>query len=172
MAAPDYPVRDADGNIIIAAKPMSEYDIATIASQVATNLLTSEIPKPESKTPSPGTMPKAARPDHVHERLSSSTGPHALAANGEATVVFTKTFDVMPVPLFGYEEATDGKPVIIKVKSWTMTNGKYTGCVIKGYRLQTLPSSLIVLGALINFDVAAGSTLGVNAFMTAIQNSQ
>lgn len=135
------------------------------------NMLSNNPPIAESNVASPGQEEKAARPDHVHPR-TSSTSSGVLAANGEATVTFTRTYDIEPAVVITYVEAADNQPVIIKVKSWIQdSNNKYTGCVIKGYRSQAVPQNLttLLLGGV--FNLFGGTVTGVKYSLTAIKST-
>lgn len=151
-------------------------------------------PLPEGTTPTSGTQPLAARPDHVHQRLTSVTG-HVLDANGEATVTFTQPFAPAagPNPYPGiscfYTESADNTPVVSwKAKSWvTDGNGNYTACVIKAYRgrplpIQTALSGSLLLGSLISglntilaglsgYDITGGSAANVSFTCIAVKRS-
>jgi hypothetical protein len=133
-------------------------------------------PLSEATAATAGTTQMAARPDHVHPRLTSaSTG--LLNASGEATVTFTRTFSSKPSVCLLYAEAADGQPVVFKVKSWlgaggaAWTSGDYTGCVIKGYRAQTIPTNLVslLLGGV--FNLFAASASGVEYSIIVLQAS-
>lgn len=138
--------------------------------------------------PAAGMMPKASRGDHVHPRLSA-TASGVLGAAGEATIVFTRTFAVKPCVTVLLIESADAMPVIFKVKSWILTDGLYTGCVIKGYRSALLPTqtpmsgggglalAAVVTGlngvtnALTNFNVFGGNAVGAEYSFLALQPS-
>jgi len=116
----------------------------------------------------------AARDDHKHPRISSAT-VGVLGANGEATVVFTRSFPVIPAVACLLFESADSQPVIFKVKTWARdAQLNYTGCVIKGYRSATLPSMsgvvLVtgVIAALSNFNVFSGNANGAQFCCLAI----
>lgn len=156
------------------------------ASDVVSVLFSDTTPTPENRVPAPGTMPKASRGDHVHERLTS-TASGTLGASGEATITFTRTFAVKPAVAILLVEATDGMPVSFKVKSWVITGGLYTGCIIKGQRLTLLPVlQPLNVGALLTgvitgingiqsqltgFNVANGNAVGAEYSFIAIQPS-
>lgn len=120
-------------------------------------------------TATKGSRAYAADSGHVHPRLSSAING-TLDANGEKALTFGRTFSTKPVAAFTYAEAADSPPVTFKVKSWIQDgSGNYTGCVIKGYRGQTLPASLTLLTALVSFNVFAGSAAGVEFHFIALQ---
>ncbi len=137
---------------------------------IRTALLSDSTPMPEASA-SAGDDTRASRSKHVHPRLSA-TASGTLAANGEQTVFFTRSFSTKPAVLITQVESADNQPVIFKVKSWTTDgNGNYTGCVIKGYRMQSLPASILALTVLISFNVTAGSASGVEFSLIALQAS-
>lgn len=108
-------------------------------------------------------MTMATRADHVHGRLTSAT-TQSTAANGEATVMFTRSFGQQPsIDLTPIENGDNGG-LVGKVRSFVQDGSlNYTGCVVKFYRIQPLPSVLVLLSALLNFRVDAG-TVGVLPF--------
>ncbi len=119
----------------------------------------------------PGAMPKASRGDHQHPRLTSASWG-VTGASGEVTFSFTRAFAAKPTIDLSYEEAADNQPCIFKVKGWTTNgNGEYTGLVAKGYRLQTLPASITLLTALVNFSVTVNAPAGINVSCIALQQS-
>lgn len=127
-------------------------------------------PKSEAGIPIVGTNETAARADHEHPRLSA-TATGVLNASGEATITFTRTFTAKPAVIPTYVEAADAQPIVFKVKSWTIANGVYTGCVIKGYRSQAVPQNLatLLLGGV--FNLFAGSAAGAEYTLIAVQPS-
>lgn len=142
--------------------------VSTLASAVKFG---DEAPYPEAGSPVPGSGNEASRWDHAHPRLTSAT-TGVLAANGEATVTFTRLFDVAPCIDFTYIEAADNPPIVFKVKTWTIDgDGKYAGCVTKGYRSQVIPQNLatLLLGAV--FNVFGGSASGIPFTCIALKQS-
>jgi hypothetical protein len=134
--------------------------------------LTDSLPVAENTTPSAGTMAQATRGDHTHKRLTSVTS-QSTAANGEATVTFTRTFTGEPGVVLSPREDTDNGALTWKVRSYVIDGGtgQYTGCVIRFYRIQPLPNVLVLLSALLNFRVDAG-VVGVIPFVcTAVAAS-
>lgn len=139
--------------------------------------LASSMPLSESKIPVIGAGEAAARNDHQHPRLTSTTLA-TLDANNEALVTFTRTFTGKPGLSCMFEESADGMPISFKVKSWvTDGSGLYTGCVIKGYRATLLPtmSGIILIGPLIsalsNLNIFGGSAQGISVSIIAVQQS-
>ncbi len=136
-------------------------------------LLANNMPQPETKAPDPGVQPSASRSDHSHPRLTSVQWA-SLDANGEATVNFTRAFSAKPGMDFTTEDDVLAQPVTVKVikDSWIKdTSGNFTGCRIKGQRAQVLPSVLLNLGALLNFNIFGGSAASVMVSVIAIQQS-
>jgi len=127
-------------------------------------------PKPEETMPIVGDTMAAARENHVHPRITSVT-QGTLNASGEATITFTLPFTAMPFCSFSYVELADNAPINFKVKSWVMTNGKYTGCVVKAYRGQPLPNNILTLLSLVSFNVFGGSAYNVVFTCMAIPQS-
>lgn len=117
-----------------------------------------------------GTMPMASRGDHTHPRLSA-TANGTLNASGEATITFTRSFANKPSVIITYVEAADNQPLVFKVKTWTQSGATYTGCVIKAYRSQTIPTNLatLLLGGV--FNLFSGSASGVEYNLIAIAPS-
>ncbi len=133
-------------------------------------LLSNNEPPSETVAPAPGAGGLAARDDHKHPRLSSAT-VNVLGANGEVAIMFTREFSAMPAVTCLLVENADNQPVVFKVKSWTMNDQNYAGCVIKGYRMQTLPSVLTLLTQLLSFNVVGGVAVGAQFCCLAIQPS-
>lgn len=134
-----------------------------------------------------GSQPtRYAREDHTHPSRVQR-GAVSLAATGEATWMFSKSFDAEPnIPNPGYRELADGLPIIIRVKDFYRDGGvleslggtgKYTGVLVKGTRLsnsvvpvlQTVVAVQVMTGLTIN--VAAGGNLaGIKAYLQAAPN--
>lgn len=84
-----------------------------------------------------------------------------LDASGLATVLFSKGFDTQPAVALAAIAPGGTQPVILSVDSWIMSGGQFTGVVVKGYRTRPLPAVIALLSGLVNYDVAAGSAVGV-----------
>lgn len=111
-------------------------------------VLSDQMPVTEAVAAQPGSGSRASRDDHRHPRLTSATVA-TLSASGEATVTFTRVFATQPCMDLTYVEETDNPPVILKVKSWVRDgSNNYTGCVVKGYRGQVLPTLAPMSGVL------------------------
>ena len=120
-------------------------------------------PSQEGSLPSAGSMLMASKGDHSHQRISVAVAG-TFDSTGNAAVSFVRPFPAgtPPVTMFVYEEAANSQPIIIKRKSWiTDASGNYTGVNVQGYRMNTLPASLTLLTALVNFNVAGSIPVGV-----------
>lgn len=139
-------------------------------------LLTDQAPAPEAVAALPGSGQQASRDDHKHPRLTSAT-IQTLDASGLASITFTRSFTSLPAVTCLLYESSDAQPVVFKVKSWTVVNSIYTGCVIQGYRSSILPalSGILLIGPLIsalaNFNVFGGSASGAQFCCIALQPS-
>lgn len=134
-------------------------------------MLADTTPQSEVTSGTPGTQDKASRGNHRHPRLTSAVWG-VTNASGEVTFNFTRVFTTKPTVDLSYEELADNQPCIFKVKSWlTNGNGEYTGLVAKGYRLQTLPSTILSLTALVSFSVSINAPAGINVSCIALQQS-
>lgn len=134
-------------------------------------MFSDQAPIREATLAIPGSQSKASRGDHQHPRLTSASWG-VTDANGEVTFTFTRSFAAKPTIDLSYEEATNNQPCIFKVKSWvTNANGEYIGMVAKGYRLQTLPSTITLLGSLASFSVTVNAPAGINVSCIAVQVS-
>lgn len=108
--------------------------------------------------------------DHRHPRLTSVT-KSTLDGSGLATVTFTRSFATEPGVVLTAIAPGGTQPVTLQVQSWVQSGSDYTGCIIKGYRAQTLPAVIALLSALINYDIFAGSASGVGVSVIAVQVS-
>lgn len=143
----------------------------TQATSVPPPMPADSTPSSESRMGAVGSQSERyARADHQHPRLTSAT-THTLDASGLATVTFTRTFATEPAVDLTPIAPGGTQPVILQVDSWIMSGGTYTGCVVKGYRLNTLPATLTLLTALVNFSISSGSVNGVRVSVIALQNS-
>lgn len=106
-------------------------------------------PKPEAGAPVTGSVDAITRPDHQHPRLTA-TAKGTLDASGLATVSFTQAFDAEPaVTVTSVDVKAGGKPVPRFDISFTLTNGKYTGCTVYGERQRPLPTLAQASGGLL-----------------------
>lgn len=154
---------------------MTQSDERTIVSSVRALMVTlgNEMPMAEKGNATPGNGNQASRFDHRHPRLTS---PHTglLSANGQALLMFSRQFAVMPAMAFGWVEMANNPPVMFKVVSWLKPNATNTGliawtdgapfagCIIMGYRGRPLPQLGVVSGVL------TAITTGVNSLVSAL----
>lgn len=133
--------------------------------------LADQIPVSEGGVALAGSADLASRMDHVHPRLTA-TATGTLNVSGEATITFTRTFPTKPGLTVTYAESADNQPVVFKLKSWTLDgSNNYVGCVIKGYRAQTIPTNLVTLLLGGVFNLFASSANGVEYSLIAVQSS-
>lgn len=151
LSVAGVPVYRDSANVLREKQGQAEIDALTAA--VATKADASAIPQPAAITPHPektggakGSEPtRFALEDHQHPRLTSTTYA-SLAADGTATVSFTRTFVNQPGVNMTEVDAAGKQPLVCSVQSWvreTMTPtpaGAYIGCIIKGQRAQMLPT--------------------------------
>lgn len=154
------------------------------------------IPKPASAAPMAEktgaavgqAVDRFAREDHQHPRLTSTTYG-TLAADGTATVAFTRTFTNKPGINITETDVTGKQPLVCSVQSWvTDGTGAYTGCVIRGQRAQMLPTinplagTIALLSALLTgvnavfaqltgYNIFGGSASGASVSVIAIARS-
>lgn len=141
------------------------------------SILSPNAPPAEKTSPAPGSGNLASRDDHIHPRLSHAT-IGVINASNEVTFTFTRTFSSRPVVIPTLIEEADNQPVVFKVKTYIRdAQNNYTGCVLKAYRSQTLPTMTgltlltAVIGLLSNFNVFGGSVSGAEVSCFAIQPS-
>lgn len=139
--------------------------------------LTSTAPVQEATAPAVGNAASAARGDHVHPRLTSTT-VQSLGAGGDVLINFTRAFATMPGVVCTAYKPTDNLPVTFEVKSWVQdAQNNYTGCTIHGGKAQTLPnvSNVLLLtnlvAALNQFNPFSGDASGTQFSCVAIQAS-
>lgn len=124
-------------------------------SAVAAALLSDTPPVAEATTPAAGDGSKASRFNHLHPRLSSAQSG-TLDANGQQTVIFTRTFSSKPaVTVLAIEDDTNPVPRF-KVRRWLKADGSawasgspYGGCIIYGDRARVLPTLTQLNGGII-----------------------
>lgn len=151
-ASPDLSGYDtvAARQAAIAALP-SPLDMAAIQA----GLLSDTTPLAEATAPAAGAGDKASRFNHLHPRLSSAQSG-TLDANGQQTVIFTRTFTAKPaVTVLAVEDDTSPVPRF-KVRRWLKADGSswasgspYGGCVIYGDRARVLPTITQLNGGII-----------------------
>lgn len=167
------------------------------ASSLAALLLSDAAPMSEARNPTPGAAQKATREGHQHPRLSSVTNQPS-GANGDTTVMFTRTFDKEPFVLGNIRESVPLGPVTFIVKRFLRPDGVTTwvagqgfdiaGAVVYAYRERKLPANntatLVVaglviaaqlsaqFGALNNYEPWVPLEAGVPTTITALASSQ
>lgn len=157
---------------------MADVGPAPGVSQAALDAVTAAMPKPATTAPQPektgaavGTQnSRFALEDHQHPRLTSTTYA-TLAADGTATVTFTRSFVNKPGVVLTEVDATGAQPLTCVVMGFIGTQGAYTGCTVKGFRGQTLPAVIALLGTLTNFNVFAGPASGAVVSVIAVARS-
>lgn len=136
-------------------------------------------PMAETVTPDVGEGQSAARNDHTHPRLTSTT-VQTLGTGGDVAITFTRSFSKMPGVVCTAYKPTDNLPVTFEVKSWAMGGAggtDYLGCVIHGGKAQTLPniSGILLITPLITalnqFNPFSGDATGTQFSCVAIQAS-
>jgi len=115
---------------------------------IASAIIASDAPAGEATTATVGNTTMAQPAGHQHPRLTSTT--MATVASGmTAQVDFTRTFvnkpGVVCIEIEGDTAAT-AQPAIFKVQSWIQdSSSRYTGCIIRVWRSQTVPTNLVTL---------------------------
>ena len=139
--------------------------------------LATTAPPAETVSGAVGAGSAAARDNHTHPRLTSTT-VQVLGAGGDVMINFTRSFATMPGVVCTAYKPTDNLPVTFEVKSWVQdAQNNYTGCVIHGGKAQTLPnvSNVILLtnlvAALNQFNPFSGDATGTQFSCVAIQAS-
>jgi len=159
----------------------SSAELALVAA--AMPVIANEIPQPEVTGGQAGIEGmKVPGAKHQHPRLSSTT-TGSIAANGLATVTFTRTFTAAPGMVITEIPGTappQTMPATFKVESWVrdvMTptpSGAYTGAVIRAWRSQVLPTqttlSLVSLlsGVITGVNTLIASLTGFNIFGASV----
>lgn len=159
-------------------------------------LMAATVPQPASAAPkvemtggaTGQQVQRYALEDHQHPRLTSTTYA-TLAADGTATVTFTRPFTNKPGITMTETDVAGKQPLICAVQSWVQDgSSRYTGCIIKGQRAQVLPtinplSGLLtllsavvsgvntVVGQLTNYNVFGGTVDGAVVSIIAVARS-
>jgi hypothetical protein len=169
----DFPAAMSPGRrafIGADSPPWSTYESVNGAwTFMSATPLSDMTPTSEAVAGAVGNSVMAARADHAHARLTSSTRV-TLDASGLATVTYTRTFTAPPV-LSCLAINPTGRPVTVEQVSDLKTGALWTGCTIHGYRAQNLPAVITLLSGLINYDVFGASAAGVDVNVIAIQPS-
>lgn len=103
--------------------------------------------------------------------LSTTTTPLTAGTDrsGTATVTFTRAFNNKPGFSITEIDAAGSQPLVCVVTGFVGT-GPYTGCTIKGYRSQALPSqgqlsiASLLTGVINGVNALAASLTGFNIF--------
>ncbi|WP_375272048.1 hypothetical protein [Sphingomonas sp.] len=140
-------------------------------------LIDKSMPRPSTVTPSSEAVAgsagsntaKYAQEGHQHPRLTSTTLA-TLGADATAIVTFTRSFKNKPGVVMTEIDANTSQPLVMVVQSFVLTDGAYTGCVVKGYRSQPLPSqsqlsvASLLSGVITTLNAMASSLTGFNVF--------
>jgi hypothetical protein len=169
----NFPAADNPGRRAFiggANPPWATYEsVANVWTFMSATPLSNLQPTSEAVSATIGSSVMAARADHAHQRLTSSTRV-TLDASGLATVTYTRTFSAPPV-LSCLAINPTGRPVTVEQVSDIKTGALWTGAQIHGYRTQNLPAVITLLSGLINYDVFGASAAGVDVNVIAIQPS-
>lgn len=135
--------------------------ISPLATKSALQTVSEAIPQFSTSTPSPeatggaaGSMGKVPHADHQHPRLTSSTSGQT-AANGTASVTFTRSFATLPGVVLTAIDNTNSAGPSMKVMKWLTKNAQgqlvdrstsagstetYDGAVVYAWRGRALPT--------------------------------
>lgn len=137
-----------------------------------------QIPKPamivpvnETNAGTPGNdETRFAQQGHSHPRLTSTTTA-VLDSNGQATIMFTRTFANQPgVVLTEVNAGASNQPLVLVAQSFIMTGPLFSGVNIKGYRSQPLPNqnqitvASLLTSVISGVNAIASSLTGYNVF--------
>lgn len=181
--------RDSAG---VLRENVSEAQIADLGAQIAGKADVSAVPKPANTAPMAektgaaigGATTRYALEDHQHPRLTSTT-VGTVAAGNTATVTFTRAFTNEPgivyqeLPLTAdttapaaADTAATAQPTQSKVIAWTKdANGNFTGCTLRVWKAQTIPTNLVTLLLGGVFNLFAASVVGTRFSLIAIARS-
>lgn len=145
-----------------------------------------QVPKSEAVSGATGSKTKNyALEDHQHPRLTSTTYA-TLGANGQATVMFSRTFTNKPgLNLTETDASPQTNVLALRSLNWMMQEGRFAGVVIEGKRALALPilnpvSGLlgavttgvnVVVNALSGYNVFSGSGAGATVSIIAVARS-
>ena len=157
-----------------------------------TGILSDDTPVGEAVAPVPGSAPKASRRDHRHARLTSAV-VGLIATGNTATIGFTRAFGAEPTIDYcelppaadttapvSADTAATAQPTNAKVIAWTMgptallpnaAPTDYTGCTIRVWKAQTIPTNLVTLLLGGVFNLFAASVVGVRFSIIALARS-
>lgn len=114
---------------------------------------------------------KFAQEGHQHPRLTSTTYA-TLISDGTASVSFSRTFVNKPGVVMTEVDANGSQPLVCVVTGWQQDGqSRYTGCSIKGYRSQVMPTqntslslATLLTGLITAVNTLAGLITGFNVF--------
>ena len=123
------------------------------------------LPRPEGNAPQAGTVPLAARPDHVHQRLAVSLGDLTLNGAGSLTINYADYTDIQ------FDKAPSVTPVAQTPAAGTLRptltyahiqgGGIYTGVTITGSRPGPITVGLLNTVVVMTEVPAANAKFGV-----------
>lgn len=161
------------------ASKASQSDLSALSTTVAGKANAADVPVASTQTPMSEAVAGAVGDDahkfvqqgHQHPRVSSVIYG-TTAANGRATITFTRSFSAKPGMVYAEEggsAADAAQPAIFKTESWVMTGANYTGCVVRGWRSQAIPQNLVslLIGAVFNLFGATASGISFSAVAIA-----
>ncbi len=170
--------------LINGQEQLDPSQVSSAVDQAVTNRLSDTPPMSEAKTPAAGMSTAIPRQDHQHPRLTSAT-VGAVASGNTATVTFTRAFaneptiDYCELPATATtvtpdaaDTAANAQPTTAKVIAWTRDGqGNYTGCTLRVWRSQTIPTNLatLLLGGV--FSVFSASVVGTRFSIIALARS-
>lgn len=161
-------------------------------TEIASALLGSATPRSEAVAPTAGAAQVASRDDHRHPRLTSTTQA-TIATGNTASVMFTRSF--VNEPGIDYQELpptadtttptaadtnANAQPTNSKVVAWMKgpttllpdaAATDYTGCVVRVWRSQTIPTNLVTLLLGGVFNLFAASVVGTRFSIIAVARS-
>lgn len=133
---------------------------------IAEALIDPGIPASEKTGGAGGAANKAQGAGHQHPRLTSTTYA-TIAANGQATVTFSRTFVNKPgLNVTETDAVSSSQPLVARGLNWVQDgNGLYTGVVIQASRAQALPTITPLSGLL---TLVSGVVSGVNTALAQL----
>ncbi len=137
------------------------------ASQSSIEALADAMPIPSPNNPATEALAAWAgdetkwvsREGHVHPRSTSVTYG-AIGSGGTATVTFSRSFPTQPGLMITEIAGSATQPAVFKVESWVTSSGRYTGCVVRAWRSQTIPQNLVTLLLGSVFNIFGGAVSG------------
>lgn len=156
------------------AQQVSSLYPPTVTQADVTSAIAAVMPQPANAPPKSETIGAAtgtvttryALEDHQHPRLTSTTYT-VLDSNGQATVMFSRSFANKPgLNLTETDAATMTQPLVLRATAW-MQDGqaRYIGVTIQGQRAQLLPQINPLSGTL---TLVSGVVSGVNGVVSQL----